>query len=68
MFFQKKIDRAFDELKKKSGKYDEKGNLINTEQEETEKGDFAAMFLAAAKVFGPIFIVLIIILILTRPR
>lgn len=68
MFFQKKIDRAFDELKKKSGKYDEKGNLIHTEQEETEKGDFAAMFLAASKVFGPIFIVLIIILILTRPR
>lgn len=68
MFFQKKIDRAFDELKKKSGKYDEKGNLIHTEQEKTEKGDFAAMFLAAAKVFGPIFIVLIIILILTRPR
>lgn len=68
MFFQKKIDRAFDELKKKSGKYDEKGNLIHTEQEETEKGDFVAMFLAAAKVFGPIFIVLIIILILTRPR
>ena len=28
MFFQKKIDRSFDELKKKSGKYDEKGNLI----------------------------------------
>ena len=68
MFFQKKIDRAFDELKKKSGKYDAKGNLIHTEQEETEKGDFAAMFLAAAKVFGPIFIVLIIILILTKPR
>lgn len=68
MFFQKKIDRAFDELKKTSGKYDEKGNLINTKQEKTEKGDFAAMFLAAAKVFGPIFIVLIIILILTRPR
>lgn len=68
MFFQKKIDRAFDELKKKSGKYDEKGNLIHNEQEETEKGDFAAMFLAAAKVFGPIFIVLIIILILTKPR
>ncbi len=68
MFFQKKIDRSFEELKKKSGKYDEKGNLIHTEQEEAEKGDFAAMFLAAAKVFGPIFIVLIIILILTRPR
>ena len=68
MIFQKKIDRSFEELKRKSGKYDEKGNLIHTEQEDTEKGDFAAMFLAAAKVFGPIFIVLIIILILTRPR
>ena len=68
MFFQKKIDRAFENLKKTSGKYDEKGNLIKEERQETEKGDFAAMFFAALKVFGPIFIVLIIILILTRPK
>ncbi len=68
MFFQKKIDRAFEELKKTSGKYDEKGNLVDTKNEDTEKGDVTAMFLAAVKVFGPIFIVLIIILILTRPR
>lgn len=68
MFFQKKIDRAFEHLKKTSGKYDEQGNLINKDVEDTEKGDFAAMFLAAAKVFGPIFLVLIIILILTIPK
>ena len=68
MFFQKKIDRSFEELKKKSGKYDEKGNLIHKKKEKTEKGDVSAMFLASEKVFVPIFIVLIIILILTRPR
>lgn len=68
MFFQKKIDHAFEELKKRSGKYDEKGKLIEDKQEDTEKGDFAAMLFAALKVFGPIFLVLIIILILTVPK
>ncbi len=65
MMFQNKIDRAMDWLKKK-----DKNNEIEEKYQyqedyiELEKGDRLAIFLSAVIVFGPIFLVLMGILLL----
>lgn len=60
--FQKKVDRAMKWLKEKSNK-----NLDELEPKEynnieLEKNDFLALIISALMVFGPIILILIIIL------
>lgn len=62
MMFQKKVDRAMKWLKEKSNK-----NLDELEPKEynnieLEKNDFLALIISALMVFGPIILILIIIL------
>ncbi len=65
--FQKKIDRAMDWLKdknkdKKKCQYDD---YMEDDYIELEKGDRLAMFISAVLVFGPVFLILIGLLLLT---
>lgn len=62
MMFQKKVDRAMKWLKEKRNK-----NLDELEPKEynnieLEKNDFLALIISALMVFGPIILILIIIL------
>jgi hypothetical protein len=78
MFFKKKVDRAFEWLRKQNPDYNA-DNVQNAVKKDNktgpgyrsgkngitlEKNDFLAMMLSALIVFGPIFIILILILIL----
>lgn len=58
MFFQRKLNRAMDWTKSKSKKEEK------LESEDLEKNDLAAILIAAAIVFGPIFLFLIWIITL----
>ncbi|NLV76701.1 MAG: hypothetical protein GX023_06920 [Tissierellia bacterium] len=62
--FQKKIDRAMDWLKEKNttNEIEEK---YQEDYIELEKGDRLAIFISAILVFGPIFLILIGLLLLT---
>jgi len=64
MMFQKKIDRAMDWLKEKNttNEIEEK---YQEDYIELEKGDRLAIFISAILVFGPIFLILIGLLLLT---
>ena len=66
MFLQKKVDRAFKWLKEKNKLQDHSEENKEWEENdiELEKEDILAIVLSALIVFGPIFLVLIIILIL----
>ena len=68
MMFQKKIDRAMEWLKEKNKKsdFDESiGELSEEDQNyKLDKTDILALIISALLVFGPILIVLIIILFL----
>jgi len=66
MLFQKKVDRALNWLKEKNSSAGKENNEFDgtINQDELEKHDLAAMIISALLVFGPILIVLIIILIL----
>lgn len=65
MMFKKRIDRAFDWLREKT-KGQDSNNDFNHEEEkiDLEKEDYIALALSALIVFGPIFLVLIIILLI----
>lgn len=77
MIFQKKIDRAMNWLKEKNksenslevNNYDPKAEWRAEESNkiELEKNDVLAIILSALIVFGPILLILIIILILAFP-
>lgn len=62
--FQKKIDRAMDWLKEKN-KTNEIEEKYQEDYIELEKGDRLAIFISAILVFGPIFLILIGLLLLT---
>lgn len=69
MIFQKKVDRALQWLKdkNKSNEIKEDHEVDQVEIQEDlplEKGDRLALFLSALLVFGPIFLILIIIALL----
>ncbi len=64
MMFQKKIDRAMDWLKEKN-KTNEIEEKYQEDYIELEKGDRLAIFISAILVFGPIFLILIGLLLLT---
>jgi len=69
MFYQKKLDRAMKWLKEKSNS---QSNINSTdemlgyssENVELEKKDILAIIISAFLIFGPIFLVLIIIYLL----
>ncbi len=65
MLFQKRIDRAFDLLKEKNNVDDSNIDSDYREEDkiELEREDHIALFLSALIVFGPIFLVLIGILL-----
>lgn len=60
MLFQKKLDRAMDWLKDKSI-----NEVENEENIEIEKSDLPALFISALLVFGPIILILFLILLWT---
>ncbi|HHV46530.1 MAG TPA: hypothetical protein GXX53_06495 [Tissierellia bacterium] len=69
MFYQKKLDRAMKWLKEKSNS---QSNINSTDEMlgysseniELEKKDILAIIISAFLIFGPIFLVLIIIYLL----
>lgn len=76
MILQEKIDRAMEWLKNKNkneygsstselGDYDPKAEWLAEESNKIhlEKGDFLAMLLSAAIIFGPILLILFLILV-----
>lgn len=63
MLFKKKIDRAFDLLKEKNN-IEDSNNKLGEEEIYLEKNDYIAIILSAIIVFGPIFLVLIGIILL----
>ena len=67
MMFKKRIDRAFKWLKDKKNLENSIDDFNPKEEEEEihlEKEDYIALFLSSLIVFGPIFLVLIIILLI----
>ena len=69
MMFQKKIDRAMNWLKEKNNSetndYDSKvDGSAQEDHVELEKEDILAIILSAILVFGPILLILIVILVL----
>lgn len=60
MFFQKKIDRAMRWLKEKN----ENSSGENIGDQKLEKKDILALIISALLVFGPIFVILIAIILL----
>lgn len=70
MMFQKKVDRAMEWLKQKNNNQKDNNNPNKEweEQEnssiELEKNDMLALVLSALAVFGPIFLVLVGIIVL----
>ena len=65
MMFKKRIDRAFKWLSEKTkGQDSNKDFELEEEKIHLEKEDYIALFLSALIVFGPIFLVLIIILLI----
>lgn len=67
MMFQKKIDRAMDWLKDKNKDKEKRqyDDYMEDDYIELEKGDRLAMFISAVLVFGPVFLILIGLLLLT---
>ncbi|NLY73605.1 MAG: hypothetical protein GX079_07950 [Tissierellia bacterium] len=70
MFYRDRIEKIF-ELKSQQNKDDSEGKIEDLDsykdQVYLEKGDLLSMILGAYYTFLPIFIVLFIILYLTRP-
>lgn len=66
MFYKERIDRIF-ELSKKGGEEDADAMHWYKNRIELEKGDFLSMVLGAYYAFLPVFIVLFILLYLSRP-
>ncbi|MFY9285279.1 MAG: hypothetical protein ACOXZT_01540 [Tissierellaceae bacterium] len=63
MFFQSKLDRAMEWLKNKNKKPDsQESNSENIEDIRLEKDDILALIISALLVFGPIFIILSLII------
>lgn len=63
MFFQSKLDRAMEWLKNKNKKPDsQESNSENIEDIMLEKDDILALIISALLVFGPIFIILSLII------
>lgn len=63
MFFQSKLDRAMEWLKNKNKKSDsQESNSENIEDIMLEKDDILALIISALLVFGPIFIILSLII------
>ena len=62
MMFQKKVDRAMKWLKEKSNKNLDELEPKEYDNIELEKNDFLALIISALMVFGPIILILIIIL------
>ena len=63
MFFQSKLDRAMEWLKNKNKKPDsQESNSENIEDIRLEKDDILALIISALLVFGPIFIILSVII------
>ncbi len=63
MFFQSKLDRAMEWLKNKNKKPDsQESNSENIEDIKLEKDDILALIISALLVFGPIFIILSLII------
>lgn len=63
MFFQSKLDRAMEWLKNKNKKSDsQESNSENIEDIRLEKDDILALIISALLVFGPIFIILSLII------
>lgn len=62
MMFQKNVDRAMKWLKDKSNKNLDELEPKEYDNIELEKNDFLALIISALMVFGPIILILIIIL------
>ena len=66
MLFQKKLDRSFEYLKEEGEKHGEtlRDARKRDEHMKLEKTDIPAMIISALMVFGPIFLVLVILMLL----
>ncbi len=68
MFFQKKLDRSYDTMRYLSGKEKENEEELKDfrEKEKLELKDILAMVISALLVFGPLFLIIgIIMFVLT---
>ena len=64
MFFQKKLDRSYDTMRYLSGEEKETEEELKDfrEREKLEFKDILAMIISALLVFGPLFLIIVIIM------